>query len=721
MGSIRIEAPQGFRLRQQEILAELGAYALRIGGADALLHEAARLVAQGLQTEFCAVLQWQPAGERLLPRAVVGWPDRVSLPSSIDARSAASASEAIRTGEPVISNIFPGRGRFPLSPLLRGHGLRRAIDVVIRRGGTVFGVLEGGTAAPGDVGPADVAFMQAAANLLGVALARARTEIALATSRTRTSEILESISDIFCALDHEFRFTHVNRRAEEWGARPRGELIGNVIWEVFPQLVGSEVQAAYQRAAREQRIVHLEALAVLRPRWVEIDIHPNDRGLAIYFRDIDERKRAEVALRESEARLRFATESAGIGTWEQDIASGRILRSARHAAIFGVDLSVEWSHAAFLRHVVPEDRATADHIREEALAASGEWCIECRILRANDGALRWVEARGAPMPEPSGEIRRYVGIISDVTERKEAEAMRARLADELEQRVAERTWALAGVNTRLLREIAERQRAERALMQAQRLEAIGQLVGGVAHSFNNLLAVVIGNLELMRLEGVDDRARKQRDRAMRAAWRGSMLTHQLLAYAGQQPLEPRPVDPNAVLAGMQELLQQIVGEAVQIETDLAPLVWPAVGDPAQLKSIVVNLARNAHDAMPAGGRLWIATRNVGFDEPDLPAELPSGDYILLSVADAGTGMPPEVLARACEPFFTTKPIGQGDGLGLAQVDGVVRQFGGALRLHSVPGEGTTVEVYLPRAQERTPAGADDRAAALPMGVVVVPE
>ena len=257
------------------------------------------------------------------------------------------------------------------------------------------------------------------------------------------------------------------------------------------------------------------------------------------------------------------------------------------------------------------------------------------------------------------------------------------------------------------------------------MEAIGQLTGGVAHDFNNLLTAVIGNLEMLSHTLTDERPLRRVNAAMRAAQRGGELTQQLLAYARRQNLTPQPVDANAVIAGMAELLQRSLGGLVQVEMDLAPALWLAHSDPTQLELMVLNLAINARDAMPEGGSIRIGTRNIDIviGAPGMPAELAPGPYVAITVSDNGSGMPPEVLEHAFEPFFTTKEVGKGSGLGLAQVYGLAGQFGGTARLSSVQGDGTTVEVFLPRAEclpeaqaamERAAEGADDGA-----GVVLV--
>jgi PAS domain S-box-containing protein len=244
-------------------------------------------------------------------------------------------------------------------------------------------------------------------------------------------------------------------------------------------------------------------------------------------------------------------------------------------------------------------------------------------------------------------------------------------------------------------DLTETRRIEAQFRQAQKMEAIGQLTGGLAHDFNNLLTAVIGNLELLSGRLRDETDRHYASAAMQAAQRGGSLTQQLLATARRQTLSPQPVDANAVILRMTDLLQRSLGGLVQIEQDLAPDLWHAWADPTQLELMILNLAINARDAMPDGGRIELSSRNVAAATPDLPVELDNGKYVVLAVTDDGSGMPPEVAERAFEPFFTTKSPGKGSGLGLAQVYGLARQFGGTARLRSAPGEGTRVEVFLP--------------------------
>jgi signal transduction histidine kinase len=266
------------------------------------------------------------------------------------------------------------------------------------------------------------------------------------------------------------------------------------------------------------------------------------------------------------------------------------------------------------------------------------------------------------------------------------------LNETLEQRVSE--------------EIRERLHAEDALRQAQKMEAIGQLTGGVAHDFNNLLTVIMGGLDSIRREidkdpGEVDFARVGRMQAMAflGAERAATLTSRLLAFARRQPLDPKPVNLDKLVAGLGDLLQRTLGATVALETVSAGGLWLAHVDPAELESAVMNLAINARDAMPGGGKLTIETANVALDEAYVSAlvePVPPGQYVMLAVCDTGEGMDSETIDRVFEPFFTTKEAGKGTGLGLSQVYGFVRQSGGHIRVYSEPGEGTTVKLYLPR-------------------------
>jgi signal transduction histidine kinase/ActR/RegA family two-component response regulator len=256
-------------------------------------------------------------------------------------------------------------------------------------------------------------------------------------------------------------------------------------------------------------------------------------------------------------------------------------------------------------------------------------------------------------------------------------------------------------NAELLVQMDERERAEAALRQAQRIEAVGQLTGGVAHDFNNLLTVLLGNIDLLQQSArLEPSAAERLDRMRAAAERGATLTDQLLAFSRRQPLVPRPVALNQLVEVMLGLLQSAIGGTIRIETQLAQELWPAMVDPTQIELVILNLAINARDAMPKGGILTLTTGNVRLPPPDIAEEPTEGDYVMVRIGDTGSGMTAEVKAKAFEPFFTTKGPGEGSGLGLSQVFGVARQSGGGVRLESKPGIGTSVSVLLPRAMNQ---------------------
>jgi signal transduction histidine kinase len=263
----------------------------------------------------------------------------------------------------------------------------------------------------------------------------------------------------------------------------------------------------------------------------------------------------------------------------------------------------------------------------------------------------------------------------------------------LEQRIEARTRELASANDRLMKEIAERERAQAALTQSQKMEAIGRLTGGIAHDFNNLLHVINMNLELVSLYAKDEKVKPVVDRAKSAARRGSRLTGQLLSFARSQSLMPKLTDVNELLLGMKDLLEISAGSAVEVQLDLCEEPAAVVLDPSQIEMSILNLAVNSRDAMPEGGKLRIATSTTMCTEED---GVPAGDYVVIAVSDTGEGIPAHLLTKVFDPFFTTKPLGQGTGLGLSQVYGFTRQSGGVARVRSEVGAGTTVEMLFPQ-------------------------
>jgi PAS domain S-box-containing protein len=407
--------------------------------------------------------------------------------------------------------------------------------------------------------------------------------------------------------------------------------------------------------------------------------------------------------RDGQERLRLALEAGALGNWELDLASGKATRSPRYDEIFGYTEPVPtWTMDVFLEHVVPEDREGVAGTFHGAVGTRTEWNCECRIHRAGDGALRWIEVWGQPVGggHSTGPTT-MLGIVADITARKLTEEALRRSNDLLEARVAERTRELSEANASLRAEAVEREQVEEALRQSHKMEAVGQLTGGIAHDFNNMLQAIGGSLELMSRrvgQGRPADAALLVSSARTTVERAAALTHRLLAFARRQTLQPRPVEPDDLVRGLVELIQRTAGPGITVEVRPRDGIWTVLCDPNQLENVLLNLAINARDAMPDGGTLTVSTRDVRLSAADVADQdgARPGDYVEIAVVDTGVGMDEATRTRAFEPFFTTKPIGQGTGLGLSQLYGFAKQSGGAVRLNSVPGRGTTVQLYLPR-------------------------
>ncbi|CAO4152121.1 hybrid sensor histidine kinase/response regulator [Methylorubrum extorquens] len=367
--------------------------------------------------------------------------------------------------------------------------------------------------------------------------------------------------------------------------------------------------------------------------------------------------------------LAFALDAAGMSSWDIDYVAGTHRRSPRFDAVFGyAGTGQSWDRETFLAHVVDEDRETA----EDAFASvpkTGRLDLECRIRRA-DGAVRWIAMRGRVKSGEADRPERIAGILMDRTD----------------QHVT-----------------------EEALRQAQKMEAIGQLTGGVAHDFNNLLTVIVGGLDMMlRRPDQPDRVKRLAEAAMGAARRGEQLTQQLLAFSRRQMLRPQTLNPNRLLLDFRPLAERAATGAVELSFDLDPALDPIRIDPAQFESAVLNLIVNARDALEGRGghaRIAVTSRNVRLGTAAVADRgVPPGPYVVISVTDTGSGIPPDKLQRVFEPFFTTKEVGKGTGLGLSQVYGFTRSAKGFAQIESEVGKGTTVSLYFPRSTD--PAGEE---------------
>jgi len=406
-------------------------------------------------------------------------------------------------------------------------------------------------------------------------------------------------------------------------------------------------------------------------------------------------------LTESEGLLQTALNAGHLGALELRLPEFELEASDTCKTFFGRKPGDPFSYQDLLAAVHPDDRARRIEVLERAIRTGTDYSIEYRNIWP-DGSQHWIDVRARPVRRPDGSLKSLVGVSSDITARKifeiERDHLLAQLAAErtalaeltatLEQRVEQRT-------ADLMKEVAAREKAQEQLRQAQKMETIGQLTGGVAHDFNNLLMAVMGNLDLLRKRMPDDpRLHRLIDGALQGAERGASLTQRLLAFARQQDLRAVPVDLRSLIQGMIDLLERSLGSRIALRLDIPEGLPAARIDANQLELAILNLAINARDAMPDGGSIDIKVTPY---QASGDAGLKPGNYLRLSVIDIGTGMPPEILKRAIEPFFSSKPLGKGTGLGLSMVHGLAVQLGGALQLSSAVGKGTTATLLLPAA------------------------
>ena len=398
-----------------------------------------------------------------------------------------------------------------------------------------------------------------------------------------------------------------------------------------------------------------------------------------------ERVGAEARLRDSEERLRLATDHAEIGFWDVDIVRDELIWPPRVKAMFGISADAPASMQDFYEGLHPDDRDSTG----AAFAAASDpnlqslYDVEYRTVGKEDGVLRWVAAKGRGVFDETGRCVRVIGTAFDVTGSKAIEERLRDLKDTLERRVET--------------EVAERTKAEEALRQAQKMEAVGQLTGGVAHDFNNLLTIIKSSTELLRRpELAEERRRRYVDAISDTVDRASKLTSQLLAFARRQALKPEVFDATSRIQAITDMLRTIVGARIPIETEIACETCFVEADVSQFETALVNLAVNARDAMDGEGRLTVRVEEI----PEMPAIRGHagalGCFVAVSLTDTGTGIPPDKLGQIFEPFFTTKEVGKGTGLGLSQVIGFAKQSGGDVSVRSKVGHGTTFTLYLPQ-------------------------
>jgi signal transduction histidine kinase/FixJ family two-component response regulator len=404
-------------------------------------------------------------------------------------------------------------------------------------------------------------------------------------------------------------------------------------------------------------------------------------------------------LTESEGLLQTALNAGHLGALELHLPEFELEASDTCKTFYGRKPGEPFTYQDLLDAIHPDDRAPRQDVLDRSILTGKDYSFEYRNIWP-DGSVHWVDVRARAVRGLDGSIKSLVGVSSDITARKtsdiERENLLAQLASErtalaeltatLEQRVEERT-------AELMKEVAAREKAQEQLRQAQKMETIGQLTGGVAHDFNNLLMAVMGNLDLLRKRVPDDpRLHRLIDGALQGAERGASLTQRLLAFARQQDLKAASVDLGGLITGMLDLFERTLGPRIVIRLDIPDNLPPAMIDANQLELAILNLAINARDAMPDGGSIDIKVAE--YRASGDPALQP-GRYVKVSVIDTGKGMTPDILKKAIEPFFSSKPLGKGTGLGLSMVHGLTVQLGGALQLSSTVGKGTNATLILP--------------------------
>ncbi|TWF59211.1 response regulator [Neorhizobium alkalisoli] len=536
---------------------------------------------------------------------------------------------------------------------------------------------------------------------------------ALVRSETRRRALFEAIDDGFCII--EFidgpegplsDYVHVESNSGYERQTGIKDVVGKRLREIEPNNADVWLDI-YGGVLRTGETVRFEQEFKAIGRHIEVSatrLEPESlRQVSVLFRDITARKSAEAALRQSEAlardyiqRVQLALAAGAIiGTWFWDVPADKFTVDEAFATAFGFDPSLGRSGLSLsqvIETVHPDDQAGLAAAIGKALKAGGPYAHQYRTRRL-DGNYYWLEANGRVDLGPDGKALAFPGVLIDIEARRAVEEERDRalaelrtLTETLEQRVEERTDALM--------------HAEEALRQAQKMEAVGQLTGGLAHDFNNILAGISGSLELMKTRLAQGRL-VDIDRyltgAQGAVKRASGLTQRLLAFSRRQTLDPKPSNINRIIAGMHDLITRSVGPGIEVETAAAGGLWTAFVDIGQLENALLNLCINARDAMPNGGKLTVETGNRWLDERAARERgVEPGQYVSMCVSDTGTGMSQDVIARAFDPFFTTKPTGQGTGLGLSMVYGFAGQSGGAARIYSELGKGTMICIYLPR-------------------------
>jgi PAS domain S-box-containing protein len=712
-------------LRQQNVLAQFGERALKSEDLDDILHEACRLVGEALGTDLAKVMELQADGITLKVRAGVGWKPGVVGEVTVQAVPKSSEGRALFTGYPVVSANVETEGRFEYPEFITDAGVRALVNVIIigPEGHRPYGILQVDSRRPRDFAENDINFLRSYANLIAAAVERLRighearrTQTSLRESESRYRAIVESAADYaIITLDLSGRITGWNQSARGILGWEEAEVLGLPGDLIFtPEDRAAKVPEREMRTASSTGRVADERWHLKRDGtvfWGSGQMTPLHDGvlhgyLKILRDHTDQRMTAE-RLRVSEERFRTLAEGIPQLVWRSLSSGERTWSSPQWIAYSGLS-ERDSQGLGWLEALHPDDRQGTIAAWSEA-EASAVFRADYRVRDAAGGSYRWFQSRATPVRDPEGRIVEWFGTGTDIDDQVRAREVLARGREELEMLVVERTSDLARVLDELRAEAAERAQAEEALRQSQKMEAVGQLTGGIAHDFNNMLQGIAGTVELARrrvTEGRTADSLRFLDTTRTAVDRAAALTHRLLAFARRQQLDPRPVDPDGLVANMAELIRRTMGPGILVELNLRDGAWGVHCDPNELESALVNLCINARDAMAgagggagaAGGKLTIGTDDLHLGAAEVGGHegVAEGEFVAISVGDTGAGMPPGIIERVFEPFFTTKPLGQGTGLGLSQVYGFVRQSHGIVQLESAPGKGTTVKLCLPR-------------------------
>ncbi len=514
-------------------------------------------------------------------------------------------------------------------------------------------------------------------------LALAESERNLRAALENNQSILASISDGFVALDNNWRFTFVNPAAERIWNLNAADLLGKTLLDSLHVDRNNAFHVNYLESKRSGDPVAFAAYSELFGKWIEVRGYPHPGGFTLFFDDVSEERRQHRALLQSQKRLEAAREM-----------NERLFETS-------LDLICVTDGAGTFVEVNPGTSQQFGYAKEELIGRNAGDFIDGEGLVATRSAMR------------AARLSQSLHTFENKCRRKDGSWVPVNWSVAWSER--ERKFFMIG------RDMSEQVAQQERLNRSQRLEAIGQLTGGIAHDFNNLLTVIMGNSDALA-RGLADREslRRRAELSLEAARRAAELTAQLLSFARRQTLAPKTVEANRLVRDIHELVRRTLGAQIEIAFVPGENLWPCKVDSTQLESALLNLALNARDAMPGGGRLTIATSNrtIAADGANRAGELAAGDYVAIEVADTGAGMSPDVLARVFEPFFTTKDVGKGSGLGLAMVYGFVKQSGGGVAIESAPGRGTKVTLYLPRARDEAAAAAAPQASAgtpLPRG------